>query len=238
MFEANEGSSLIMSQVGIRTDTDCTHRFIAGDQAEPGPEPALVLLHDSGANEEQLLSVAEVWARDHRTNVLSLRGWFPYQEGYSFLGTPDDTVCKETCFIERADRISRFLEWAAAEYNLNPGRIIVFGKGDGATLAASLLFVHSELLGGAVLIRPRSPFRPRPLPALPCYPILLVSGQRESVDFRSEAKELADLLFQCGCSVRQVRVPLDHRFDAKLIRTGSAWYRKVSSVDISIECAI
>ena len=227
-----------MSQVGIRTDTDCIHRFIPAARTDPGPEPALVLLHDSGANEEQSLSVAEAWGREHRTNVLSLRGWFPYQEGYSFLGAPSDEICKESCFIERADRISKFLEWAAAEYDLNPGRMIVFGRGDGATLAASLLFVHSELLGGAVLIRPRSPFRPQPLPALPCYPILLVSGQRESADFRSEAKELADLLFQCGCSVRQVRVPVDDRFEAKLVRAGSAWYRKVSSVDISIECAI
>jgi phospholipase/carboxylesterase len=218
-----------MTETSIRTDADCAHRFISADQAEPGPEPALVLLHDSGANEEQLLSVAEVWARDHRTNVLSLRGWFPHA---------NDAICKETCFIERADRISKFLEWAVGEYELNPGRIVVFGMGDGATLASSLLFVHSELLGGAVLIRPRSPFRPKPLPALPCYPILLVTGQREPPDFRAEAKELADLLFQCGCSVRQVRVPLDHRFESKLIRAGSAWYRKVSSVDISIECAI
>ncbi len=132
-----------MSETGIRTDADCAHRFISADQAEPGPEPALVLLHDSGANEEQLLSVAEVWARDHRTNVLSLRGWFPYNEGYSFLGSPNDSICKETCFIERADRISKFLEWAVGEYDLNPGRTVVFGMGDGATLAASLLFVHS-----------------------------------------------------------------------------------------------
>jgi hypothetical protein len=76
------------------------------------------------------------------------------------------------------------------------------------------------------------------LPALPCYPILLATGQPEPADFKSDAKELADLLFQCGCSVRRARVPLDHRFEAKLIRAGSAWYRKVSSVDISIECAI
>ena len=227
-----------MSHPSVRTDTDCAHRFISADQAEPGPEPALVLLHDSGATEEQLLSIAEVWARDHRTNVLSLQGWFPFNEGYSFLGGPDEQICKETCFIERADRISRFLQWAVGEYDLNPGRIIVFGMGDGATLAASLLFVHSEILGGAVLIRPRSPFRPKPLPALPCYPILLVTGQREPIAFQSEGKELADLLFQCGCSVRQVRVPLDHRFESKLIRAGSAWYRKVSSIDISIECAI
>jgi phospholipase/carboxylesterase len=227
-----------MSQIGIRSDADCAHRFISAGQAEPGPEPALILLHDSGANEEQLLSVAEVWARDHRTDVLSLRGWFPYKEGYSFLGSPNDAICKEACFIERADRISKFLKWAVGEYDLNPGRIVLFGMGDGATLAASPLFVHSELLGGAVLIRPRSPFRPRPLPALPCYPILLVAGQREARDFEAEAKELADLLFQCGCSVRRVCVPLDHRFEGKLIRAGSAWYRKVSSVDISIECAI
>jgi phospholipase/carboxylesterase len=226
------------SQTGIRTNADCAHRFVSADQAEPGREPALILLHDSGANEEQLLSVAEVWARDHRTNVLSLRGWFPYNEGYSFLGSPTDSICKETCFIERADQISKFLRWAVGEYDLNPGRLIVFGMGDGATLAASLLFVHSELLGGAVLVRPKSPFRPKPLPALPCYPILLVTGQREPAATESEAKELADLLFQCGCSVRRVGVPLDHRFEAKLIRAGSAWYRKVSSVDISIECAI
>jgi phospholipase/carboxylesterase len=227
-----------MSQTDIRTDADCAHRFVSADLAEPGSEPALVLLHDSGASEEQLLSIAEVWARDHRTNVLSLRGWFPYNEGCSFLGSPGDPISKETCFIERADRISKFLQWAVGEYDLNPGRLIVFGIGDGATLAASLLFVHSELLGGAVLVQPKSPFRPRPLPALPCYPILLVTGQQEPAAAESEAKELASLLFQCGCSVRRVRVPADHRFEAKLIRAGSAWYRKVSSVDISIECAI
>jgi phospholipase/carboxylesterase len=230
--------SNMISNVLIRSDADCAHRFISADQAEPGPEPSLVLLHDSGANEEQLLSVAEVWARDHRTNVVGLRGWFPFNDGYSFLGRSDESICKEDCFIERADRISKFLQWAVGEYDLNPGRTIVFGIGDGATLAATLLFVHSELLGGAILIRPRSPFRPKPLPALPCYPIFLVTGQREPVAFESEAKELSDLLFQCGCSVRRVKVPLDHRFEAKLIRAGSAWYRKVSSVDISIECAI
>src|SRR6266436_8422604 len=188
-----------MIETGIRTDADCAHRFISADQAEPGREPALVLLHDSGANEEQLLSIAEVWTRDHRTNVLSLRGWFPHNEGYSFLGSPNDSTCKETCFIERADRISTFLEWAVGEYDLNPGRIVVFGMGDGATLAASLLFVHSELLGGAVLIRPRSPFRPKPLPALPCYPILLMNPKSDTREERAASDTLAETLFDCGC---------------------------------------
>jgi phospholipase/carboxylesterase len=227
-----------MTESATRIDTDCAHRFISADRAEPGPEPALVLLHDSGANEEQLLSVATTLARDHRTNVLSLRGWYPFQAGYSFLGTTDEPICKETCFIDSADRISTFLEWAATEYDLNPGRLVVFGMGDGATLAASLLFVHSELLGGALLVRPRAPFRPKPLPALPCYPILLITSQHEPAALQSEAKELADLLFQCGCSVRRIQVPLDRRFETKLIRAADAWYRKVSSVDISIECAI
>jgi predicted esterase len=209
-----------MTESATRIDTDCAHRFISADRPEPGPEPALVLLHDSGANEEQLLSVATTLARDHRTNVLSLRGWYPFQAGYSFLGTTDEPICKETCFIDSADRISTFLEWAATEYDLNPGRLVVFG------------------MGGALLVRPRAPFRPKPLPALPCYPILLVTSQHEPAALQSEAKELADLLFQCGCSVRRVQVPLDRRFEAKLIRAADAWYRKVSSVDISIECAI
>jgi phospholipase/carboxylesterase len=220
------------------SDREFFHRFISADRAEPGLEPVFVLLHDSGGNEEDLLSIVEAGAEDGKANVIALRGLFDYQPGFSFLGTKQEFAPSEPCFIDRADRVSRFFNWAAQEYNLDPAKTVVVGSGDGATLAVTLLFVHSELLGGAILIRPKSPFRPKPLPALPCYPILLVNPKNESREEKAASETLAETLFDCGCSVRKVRVPANAHFDEKVIKALRAWYKKVSATDISIECAL
>ena len=220
------------------SDREFFHRFVSADRAEPGPEPAFILLHDSGGNEEDLLAIVEAGAEDGKANVIGLRGLFAYEPGFSFLGTPQEFAPTESCFIDRADRISRFFNLAAKEYNLDPAKTVVFGSGDGATLAVTLLFVHSELLGGAVLIRPKSPFRPKPLPALPCYPILLINPKNENSEEKAASETLAETLFDCGCSVRKVRVPTDAHFDEKVIKAIRAWYKKVAATDISIECAL
>jgi phospholipase/carboxylesterase len=220
------------------SDREFFHRFISADRAEPALEPVFVLLHDSGGNEEDLLSIVEAGAEDGKANVIALRGLFDYQPGFSFLGTKQEFAPSEPCFIDRADRVSRFFNWAAQEYNLDPAKTVVVGSGDGATLAVTLLFVHSELLGGAILIRPKSPFRPKPLPALPCYPILLVNPKNESREEKAASETLAETLFDCGCSVRKVRVPANAHFDEKVIKALRAWYKKVAATDISIECAL
>jgi|GEM_PF-3272583 phospholipase/carboxylesterase len=219
-------------------DREFFHRFISADRAEPGPEPVFILLHDSGGHEEDLLSIVEAGAEDGKANVIALRGSFEYQPGYSFLGTNEEFSPSEPCFVDRANRISRFFDWAAKEYNLDPAKTIVFGAGDGATLAITLLFVHSELLGGAILIGPKSPFRPKPLPALPCYPILLINRKDEDSQEKAASEALAQTLFDCGCSVRKVRVPGNAHFGEKVIKAIRAWYKKVSATDISIECAL
>lgn len=235
-LDRNADPSVTMTEAS--SDREFFHRFFSADRAEPGVEPVFVLLHDSGGNEEDLLSIVEAGAEDGKANVIALRGLFDYQPGFSFLGTEQEFAPSEPCFIDRADRVSRFFNWAAKEYNLDPAKTVVVGSGDGATLAVTLLFVHSELLGGAIMIRPKSPFRPKPLPALPCYPILLINPKNESREEKAASETLAETLFDCGCSVRKVRVPANAHFDEKVIKAIRAWYKKVSATDISIECAL
>ena len=171
--------------------------MIPADRAEPGPEPAFVLLHESGGNKEDLLSIVEAGAEEGKANVIALRGLFDYQPGFRS-GNRTRIWAEWPCFIDRANRVSRFFDWAANKYSLDPAKTIVLGSGDGATLAVTLLFVHSELLGGAVLIRPKAPFRPKPLPALPCYPILLINPKNESGEEKAASEALAETLFDCG----------------------------------------
>lgn len=222
----------------LLTGLDSHHLFIPASSAMSKPEPALLLLHDSGADEKQLLSVAEILAKDTGTNILSMRGWFPYRDGFSFLCDGSERVPDESLFIERASRVSGFIDWAVKAYSLNPARLLCFGTGEGATLAATLLFAHSEVLGGAILVQPKNPFRPKPLPALPCYPILLLTGRKAPVELEEQARALQDTLFQCGCSVKNRHLRLDDRVDAQLIRASRDWFKKVSSTDLSIACAL
>ena len=236
--DLSRGADAAVTLADALLDREFFHRFISADRAEPGPESVFVLLHDSGGNEEDLLSIVEAGAKDGKANLIALRGSFDYKPGFSFLGTPQEFAPGEPCFVDRANRISGFFDWAAKEYNLDPAKTIVFGVGDGATLAITVLFVHSELLGGAVLIGPKSPFRPKPLPALPCYPILLINPKNESSEEKAASEALAETLFDCGCSVRKVRVPANAHFEEKVIKAIRAWYKKVSATDISIECAL
>jgi hypothetical protein len=88
------------------------------------------------------------------------------------------------------------------------------------------------------MIRPRSPFRPKLLPALPCYPILLLNPKNESSEEKAASETVAETLFDCGCSVRKVRVPANAHFEGKIVKAIRAWYKKVAATDISIECAL
>ena len=96
--DLNRGADLAVSLADDLSDREFFHRFISADRAEPGPEPAFVLLHDSGGNEEDLLSIVEAGAEDGKANVIALRGLFDYQPGFSFLGTEQEFGPSEAVF--------------------------------------------------------------------------------------------------------------------------------------------
>ena len=225
----------LMDNSGLRADFDCLHCFVPAREGKPGLEPALVLLHDSGSDETQLLSIGESIALDRGVNVLALRGWCKSETGYSFLECLPEAERRAEFYIEQADRLSAFLREAAREYQIDPGRTVLMGCGDGATMAAALMFVHAESLGGAILYRPQAPFRPRPLPALPGYPVLLLLGRNDLITFEEPAIELAETLFDCGCDVRKIQVPLNHRLTEKVIRAARVWHRKILAMPSEVE---
>src|SRR5258707_15048013 len=107
--DLNRGADASVTLTDALSDREFFHRFVAADRAEPGPEPAFVLLHDSGGNEEDLLSIVEAGAEDGKANLIALRGLYEFKQGFSFLGTPDQFTPTAPCYIDRADRISSFL---------------------------------------------------------------------------------------------------------------------------------
>ncbi len=218
----------------LYTEGGHAHFFAPATQAHPGPEPALLLLHDVGGDENALLSVAEGLADHGHANVLALRGFYPSSHGYSFLGPgrDDGQTSAEEVVRDAAGRVAACLAWAAARYEIDPQETVVLGVGEGATLGTALLLAHPETVGGAVLVRPHLPFRPKPLPALPGYPVLLLIGHDDRGEVADESAALQDTLFGCGCDVAHHRVHhLERDFDARLVHVARGWYRRVLKVE-------
>jgi phospholipase/carboxylesterase len=213
---------------------DCVHLFAGPTTGHL--TSVLLSLHDAGADETQLGSIAQAITASSDYGVLSLRGWYPRSEGFSFLSSDPGSKPDEALFLDRGARLSSFLDWAVPHYHINPQRLLCLGNGEGATLAAALLFVHSDLLGGAILIHPKNPFRPKPLPALPCYPVLLFTGERNEVELAQDENGLEETLSQCGCSVRKHRVHSQAK--DKIIRKSRDWFKRASQTDLSIACAL
>ena len=108
--DLSRGADPSVTQTEGVSDREFFHRFISADRAEPGPEPAFVLLHDSGENEEDLLSIVEAGAEDGKANVIALRGLFEYgNQDFRFWERHTNLSRRSLVFIDRADEISRFL---------------------------------------------------------------------------------------------------------------------------------
>ena len=124
---------------------DFVHVFESGD-----PERTLLLLHGTGGNENDLISLGHQLAPG--AGLLSPRGKilengmprFFRRLAVGQLDIPD--------LLARTDELADWVSGAATEYHFNPGGLVALGLSNGANIAASLLFRRPEVLAGAALL--------------------------------------------------------------------------------------
>ena len=128
------------------------HCFLPGIDTTGVP---LVLLHGSGGNECDLLSLASELAPN--APKLGIRGSVAIEGGYAFFQRFPDRRADQADIAAKAPVLAAFIEASRARYNFS-GRPIAIGFSNGAIMAAALLLAHPGLLAGAILFRPLSPF--------------------------------------------------------------------------------
>ena len=108
----------------------------------------LLLLHGSGADEFDLLSLGK--ALDPSASILSPRGLANQDGMVRFFEYFEDFSAKEDTLIEAVQSLAEFLKLASEQYGFDPKRVTAVGFSNGAHMAGALLTVHPELLRGIV----------------------------------------------------------------------------------------
>ena len=201
---------------------DFIHLFIPSTQ-NSGNAPTLLLLHGTGGDENDLISVGKLFG-DH-VNLLSVRGKvsengmnrFFRRLGMGVFDVPDLKL--------RTTELADFLKMAAQKSSFEITKIIALGYSNGANIAGSLLLMQPDLLAGAILLRPMIPFLPEPEWALPGTKILLNAGKTDNTMNPQEPANWADLLREAGASVTFNPLETGHNLTRQDFDSAVSWFK-------------
>ena len=184
-------------------DLGFVHRYIPA--ADPS-RPPLLLLHGTGADENDLIPLGEMLAPG--AALLSPRGKVSENGMARFFRRHEEGVWDIPDFEARTNELAAFLSESRALYRLPPP--VVLGFSNGANIGWSLLRRDPDQLAGALLMRAMLPFDPRPLPDLTDFPVLLLSGKDDPLVPSEQPSYFAALLGEAGADVTLEMVPAGH----------------------------
>lgn len=192
-------------------------RYVDGGN-QTGAAAPLLLMHGSGGNENDLITLSEIIAPNRRQ--VSLRGAVERERGYAFFKRNDDRSLDYVDLNYQTSRLSEFLA-SALETGVLKSKPILLGFSNGAITAASILFRAPILVAGAILIRPLSPAPDGDFPELAGLPVFISAGEKDTRRSPDDVKLMTAQLEKCGADVTTHVLPTGHGLhdsERKLIR--------------------
>ena len=198
------------------TTLDFLHTFVPGRSAR-----TLLLLHGTGGDENDLIPVGR--ALDPDAALLSPRGKVLENGMPRFFRRLAIGVFDEEDLIRRTHELADFIELASEQYRFDRQNLRAVGYSNGANIAASLLLLRPEALGGAALLRPMLPLIPEKLPVLKGLPVLIAAAHHDTIAPPGGALELATLLRNAGADLTVSFENAGHGLTDETITTVKRW---------------
>jgi len=195
------------------------HVFEAGSDASA---PPLLLLHGTGGNEHDLLRLGHTLSPG--SALLSPRGDVNEGGALRFFARLAEGVFDPAEVTRRTHALADWLAAATARYNLAPTRLLAVGFSNGANIAATLLQLRPESLGGGVLIRPMVVLdQPATPGSLAGRRVLLLNGNVDPIVPLDHPPRLAAQLRAGGAEVAQQLLPASHNLTQGDVTAAQEW---------------
>lgn len=198
------------------------HEFVPGNS-----ERALLLLHGTGGNEQDLIPLGR--HLDPDAAILSPRGKVLENGMPRFFRRLAEGVFDLEDLQQRTHELGEFIIAATQDYGLEAAKIVAVGFSNGANIAASLLLLRPEVLRAAILFRAMVPLVPDPLPKLSDTHVLISAGNQDPIVPASETVNLASLLRDCGANVTVRSVNAGHGLTDADVQNARDWLKQSSN---------
>ena len=201
-----------------------THEYalVPGEDASHVP---LIMLHGSDGSEVDLLPLAQRLTPGG--THLGVRGTVRLPEGYAFFRRHYDRRIDEDDLRARVPGLAAFIRARRADLGGVPP--VAVGFSNGAIATAALLMSRADLLGGAVLFRPLSPFVAPPFANLDGVPVLVLDGADDERRSPGEGRRCAQDLTAMGADVTHHVLPAGHALTEGDEHLAAEWLHSKSS---------
>ena len=202
----------------MRPVPDFIHEFVPGRS-----ERTLLLLHGTGGNERDLLSLGR--ELDQNASLLSPRGQVLENGMPRFFRRLAEGVFDLEDLKRRTHELADFVAAAAEHYQFSAEQVIAVGYSNGANIAASILLLRPQTLHGAILFRAMVPLMPPAQPDLSSVRVWIGAGDKDPIIPTSESQRLAELLRRAGADVTIRFFNSGHNLTNDEIETGRDWLK-------------
>ena len=188
---------------------------------ESGAPAPLLLLHGTGGDENDLLPLGEALAPG--AALLSPRGKVLENGMPRFFRRLAEGVFDLKDVETRAHELADFVQSAREAHQLGDAKPIAVGFSNGANIAAAILLLRPEVLGGAILFRAMVPIVPATPPDLRHVRVFLGAGRRDPIASPTQTERLSGLLERAGAEVTVHWVDAGHGLTSADVAAAKAW---------------
>lgn len=186
--------------------------------------PALLLLHGTGGNEHDLLRLGRTLAPG--AALLSPRGDVSEGGALRFFARLAEGRFDPNEVTRRTHALADFITAACPQHQLDPSRLIAVGFSNGANIAATLLQLRPEVLGGGILFRPMVVLdQPAASGSLTGKRVLLANGSTDPLVPSDHPARLAELLRAGGAEVKLESVSASHQLTSQDVEVARSFLR-------------
>lgn len=205
----------------MTTTDDFVHVFVPATVPD---RPTVLLLHGTGADEEDLLPLGRTLAPG--AALLSPRGKVDENGMNRWFRRLREGVFDVEDLIRRSAELAGFVSAAADTYDLDPDRIVASGFSNGANIGAALLLLHPGLVSGAALFAAGAPLQGREPDRvdLSGTRVFLGSGVADPITTIDQARLLAAQLRERGAQVQESEHSGGHQLAPQVLEQARAWF--------------
>jgi phospholipase/carboxylesterase len=200
------------------------HRFVPA--TNPADRTALLLLHGTGGDENDLIPVGERVAPG--VALLSPRGGVLENGAPRFFRRLSEGKFDPVEVRTRALELAAFIRAAISRYELDPTRMFALGFSNGANIAASVMFLEPDILAGAILLRPMVVFEPDGESDLSSRSVFIGAGRLDPIVPADQSERLAELFRNRGASVDLSWQQSGHNLTPNDVREAVRWFQMQS----------